>query len=141
MSLIRWGESFSLNIPEIDNQHRQLVAFANELYDAMISAQGNEVIETVLKKLVEYTDYHFSTEERYFDQFSYPESEQHKKEHKYFVQEVTAFTKAIEDGRTRRVDSNRSITVDLWNFLKEWLINHIKVSDAKYAELFKSKGL
>ncbi len=40
-----------------------------------------------------------------------------------------------------RDGSEVTITVDLWNLVKEWLLNHIQVSDKKYATLFKERGL
>ncbi len=62
---IEWNDSYLLGVPEIDQQHKQLIAIANELYDV---ATGDEsVYETkmpvILKKLTDYTVYHFSMEE------------------------------------------------------------------------------
>lgn len=62
---IEWNDSYLLGVPEIDQQHKHLIAIANELYDV---ATGDEsVYETkmpvILKKLTDYTVYHFSMEE------------------------------------------------------------------------------
>ncbi len=34
MSLIRWNDSYSVNIAKIDQEHKQLVGMVNELTDA-----------------------------------------------------------------------------------------------------------
>jgi len=139
MPLITWDDSIALNISEIDNQHKQLVNIINEMFDALKDARGNEVIDDILKRLVDYTNYHFMTEERYFDQFRYSESEHHKEEHRYLVEQVNEFKKAYDRGEIKRDGSDSILSVDLWSLLKNWLINHIQVSDKKYAPLFKEK--
>ncbi len=141
MSLITWDENIAVDISEIDNQHKQLVEIINSLFDAMKEARGLEIIDDILIKLADYTSYHFTTEEKYFDQFGYTESERHKEEHKYLLEQVKDFITAYNEGRTKRNGSENSITVDLWNFVKEWQLNHIQVSDRKYVELFKKRGL
>jgi hemerythrin len=141
MPLIVWDDSISLNITEIDSQHKQLVKIINELFDAMKDARGFDVLEDILKRLVDYTEYHFSTEENYFDQFRYIESESHKEEHRFLIKQVNEFKKAFDEGKIKRDGSDQVLTVDLWNLLKNWLINHIQISDQQFASLFKAKGV
>jgi hemerythrin len=141
MPLIAWDDSISLNISEIDNQHKQLVKIINELFDAMKNARGFDVLEDILARLVDYTEYHFSTEEKYFDQLRYIESEPHKEEHRFLIKQVNEFKKAFDEGQIKRDGSDRVLTVDLWNLLKNWLINHIQISDQKFAPLFKENGV
>ncbi len=141
MSFIEWDENISLDISEIDNQHKQLVEIINSLFDAMKKARGLDVIDDTLKKLIDYTSYHFTIEEKYFDQFEYSESERHKGEHHYLLEQVVDFMVAYKQGMAKRDGSESSITVDLWDFVKEWLFNHIQVSDKKYVTLFKERGL
>ena len=88
MAFIDWDDSFSVKVKEIDAQHKRLVDMLNELYDAMRQGKGKEVLGKIIGGLIEYTDVHFKTEEKYFDKFGYPETEAHKKEHSDFVQKV-----------------------------------------------------
>ncbi|MFN3309093.1 MAG: bacteriohemerythrin, partial [Anaerolineales bacterium] len=64
MSLITWSDEFSVNIKEIDNQHRQLIEMVNQLQRAMKEGKGAAALNDILQRLIDYTDYHFSTEER-----------------------------------------------------------------------------
>jgi len=134
MAFINWDDSFSVNVKEIDAQHKKLVNMLNELYDAMRQGKGKEILGKTISGLIEYTDVHFKTEEKYFDKFGYPETEQHKKEHSDFVQKVLDFKKDFESGKL-------TLTVKVMNFLKEWLQNHIKGSDKKYSAFFNEHGL
>ena len=84
--------------------------------------------------LISYTATHFKTEEKYFDQFGYPETDSHKKEHAAFVKKVTDFKDGFEKGKL-------GLSVEILNFLSDWLKNHIKKTDMKYSQFFNEKGL
>jgi hemerythrin len=73
MELIKWKDVFSVKVSEVDNQHKKLIGLINQLYDAMRVGKGREVLGSVLTELVNYTIYHFSTEERLFREYGYPE--------------------------------------------------------------------
>ncbi|MEE8398384.1 MAG: bacteriohemerythrin [Desulfobacterales bacterium] len=141
MPLITWDNSIALDIAEIDDQHKQLIDIINEMFSAMKNARGNNVVNDVLNRLVEYTEYHFVTEEGYFEQFRYTGAESHKKEHRYLVDRIDEFKRAFDEGKVKRDGSDSPLSVDLWKLLKEWLVNHIRVSDRKYASLFKERGV
>jgi hemerythrin-like metal-binding protein len=141
MPLIKWDESIAMGIDEIDVQHKQLVTAVNELFDAMKIGKAKDAIDDVLKKIVHYTKEHFATEEKYFDQFGYLETEQHKKEHNDFIKEVNDFVKSLNEGKPTRSGSEVAITVDLWKFLKSWLEKHVTDTDRKYIATFKENGL
>jgi hemerythrin-like metal-binding protein len=81
MGFIKWNDNFSVKVSEVDNQHKELIGLINQLYDAMRVGKGREVPGSVLTELVNYTVYHFSTEERLFQEHGYPEYERHKQIH------------------------------------------------------------
>ncbi len=141
MGLITWNDDLALNISEIDDQHKQLVNIINELFDAMMGGRAFDIIDGILNRLVEYTDYHFATEEKYFDQFQFIESEKHKEEHRYYVEQVNELKKAFDEGKMIREGSDNVLSIDLWKLLESWLIDHLKNSDKNYAPLFKKNGV
>ena len=134
MALIEWNDSLSVNVAEIDEQHKKLIGLINDLHAAMSAGKSNDMMGGILNELVEYTKYHFSSEEKYMDQFHYPGTLVHKKEHEGFVNKALEFKGNFESG-------NASISVDLLNFLKDWLINHIQGTDKRYSNFFNEKGL
>ena len=134
MILIKWEEDYSVNITEIDNQHKKLLELINTLRDAMREGKVKEVMSKILSDLVDYTLYHFATEEKYFDQYDYPESDIHKKQHGNLVEQVATFQKKHEAGAL-------FITIDVMNFLRDWLNDHIIGSDKKYGPYLNSKGV
>jgi hemerythrin len=134
MALIDWSNDLSVSVGVIDKQHQQLVASINELNDAMKSGKGKDVLSSILTKLIKYTQEHFATEEKYFAQFNYPETISHKEEHKILVEKVMEFKKQFESGQV-------GLSVQIMEFLCDWLKNHIQGTDKKYTACFNANGL
>lgn len=134
MTLIFWSDSFSVNVAEIDQQHKKLVTMINELGDAMKQRKGKDVVGKIVNDMISYTSIHFKTEEKYFDRFGYPETDHHKKEHGAFVQRVSDFKEGFENGKI-------TLSIEVMDFLCDWLQDHIKGSDKKYSQFFNEKGL
>jgi hemerythrin len=134
MALIEWSSSLSVGVSEIDEQHKKLIGIINRLNDAMKTGKGKDALTTLLKETAEYTVYHFGTEETYFDRFGYPGKERHKLEHKGLLEKVVQLSKDFDSGKV-------TITLDVMNFLKDWLSKHIMGSDKQYGPLFNQKGL
>lgn len=134
MAIVEWKDEMSVKVDEIDKQHQVLIKMINDLHDAMKAGKQKEELSNIINEMVEYTDYHFSTEEKYFQKFEYPNIVQHKKEHRNFVKEVVDFKK--------KFDANQLfLSMKIMNFLKNWLITHIMDSDQKYVDLFVKNGL
>jgi len=134
MALINWDESLSVNIIEIDSQHKQLVAMLNNLHEAMLEGKSREVLGKIIISLFGYAREHFATEEKYFERYQYPEAEPHKKEHALFVQKVNKFKEDFEQGRI-------GLSIEVMDFLSQWLKQHIKQVDKRFGPFLKSKGL
>ena len=124
---IAWDDSFSVGFESIDNQHKELVVMANELFLGCkrgVVAADVAFLRTI-RKAVDYAKYHFSAEEKYMSQADYPELGEHIKEHEKFVAQLISAVKEFEAGHTAPITMAR--------FLKKWLLNHIAVSDKQYA--------
>lgn len=134
MALIQWNDSFSVGVGEIDRQHQRLVGMINDLNDAMRQGKGKDVLGKIINGLVGYAGTHFRTEEKYFEQFGYPDAGSHKKEHFDFTKKVAEFKDGFDTGKI-------GLSIEVMNFLSNWLQNHIKVVDNKYGPFFNGKGL
>ena len=134
MALVTWQSHYSVNIKEIDKQHQQLVNIMNDLHDGMKQGKGKEVLSNVLDELINYTAFHFKSEEALFDKYSYPETSVHKRQHADLVQQVLEFKENFNSGK-------KILTMEVMDFLKEWLTNHIARSDKNYTAFLNSKGV
>lgn len=134
MALISWTDRLLTNVKACDDQHKRLVSLVNDLHDAMTAGKGKDVLGKILGELVSYTDYHFKTEEQLFDRYSYPDAPKHKKEH----QELTRKAKEL---KTRFEKGEVTISIEVMNFLSNWLKDHIMGSDKKYGPFLNDKGV
>lgn len=126
MAFLQWDEKYSVGVSELDEQHKQLIKILVELYEAMQAQKANEILGQIISKLVNYTKVHFSTEEKYMQQNNYPGFLEQKREHENFTAKVLAFKSDFDSGKT-------AMTVSITAFLKDWLTNHILLSDKKYS--------
>ena len=91
MSRIKWDDSMSVNISEIDQQHKQLITIINDLHEAMSEGRGKKILRVILRQLTDYTEIHFETEEIYFDKYKFPDAKNHNAEHAEFIQKISEF--------------------------------------------------
>jgi hemerythrin-like metal-binding protein len=134
MAIIQWDDSLSVGIEAIDAQHMKLVNMINELHTAMKQGKGTGVLSGLVSGLKDYAAVHFTTEEQLMDRHGYPEARGHKKEHARFIAQVGEFDENCQAGTC-------VLTMEVMNFLRDWLVDHIKGTDRKYAPFFKEKGV
>jgi|GEM_PF-1325277 len=130
--LMPWGPKLALGIEQIDTQHKKLVSLINQLHKAMMSKQGVQTSGKILANLAEYTVYHFDFEKDLFEQYRYPETKAHLKIHDELVAKVVEFKEQHDEGKA-------GLTMDLMDFLTNWLKDHIMKVDKKYVPFFKEK--
>ena len=134
MDFVVWQDKYSVKIDSIDKQHKKLVAIINELYASMKAGKSNDKLGEILEKLVDYTKYHFSYEEDLLEKAGYKELPEHKEQHKAFVEKISKTCKDYAAGKL-------FMSIDVCNFLQDWLIHHIQGTDQKYSQLLVEKDI
>lgn len=132
MAHLAWTSELEIGIEVIDNQHRRIVDYINDLHDASIT-KNREQIGHVIEQLIEYTLSHFAFEEELQEQAGYPFVKAHQKVHQLFARRVGEFQQRFELGE--------DVSEPLLTLLRTWLINHIRRDDADYSELVKTNVL
>ena len=130
--LMPWTIRLETSFPIIDNQHKELVRMINQLHKAMRQQKGSNELSNILDGLAKYTVMHFATEEKIFEKHKYPDFNNHKKIHKELVSKVLAFQADFNSGKA-------TVTMDLMDFLKDWLKTHIMKTDMSYVPFLKGK--
>ncbi len=128
MPIITWDNKFSVKNELIDNQHQKLVQLINDLFDSMRSGKSKDILNQILVHLIEYTEYHFTAEEDMMQKASYKEFESHIKIHENFVKKISEFKADYDEG-------NVYISLEIINFLKDWILDHILKEDKKYIDV------
>ncbi len=134
MSLIAWDNSLTVGINEIDEQHHKLVQLINGLHNHMLAGDASTIMNKVLDRIIEYTGFHFATEEQLMLENDYPDSIAHKQQHKELVDTAIALQEKLKSGNTH-------LTMETLHFLQDWLQHHILGSDKKFAKYLISKDV
>jgi hemerythrin len=134
MPLLKWDQSFSVEVEELDKQHRKLFSIINKLYDSFEGKKAQTLLNGILNDLKKYGELHFLTEERYFDKFNYPESLEHKKEHNNYRKQILEFNLDTTKDKT-------DVITKLMVFLNEWWADHVMRTDKRYIMFFHKHGL
>jgi len=133
-----WSEEYSVNIQEIDEQHKEFFVIVNDLLEA--SEDASVTKEMMLMKiglLGNYAAYHLGTEEDLFSNFKYQDAPEHIKAHDMFREKVKEL---ISKAETENVDQKELIG-EAADFAGDWLLNHILIMDKKYSKFFNEHGL
>lgn len=134
MALMTWSDSYSVGVQALDKQHTALVETLNELYEAMMKGQAKSLTGPLLRKLVKYTHEHFANEERIMSATQYPGLAQHVIKHRELTKQVSEFVNRYEQGEI-------TLSVDLLNFLRDWLGTHILKEDQEYGPWMNEHGV
>ena len=133
---IIWSEQLSTSIPDIDKDHKVLIALLNnciEMHNEMDSNDKSAELDSVLEELLNYTDYHFKREERIMEVCDYPNLHKHRLVHQHLLSSVLQKKQRYESGE-ETVDS-------IMNFLCDWLTGHIVGMDKSIGTHCKGKEL
>ncbi|CAK0764771.1 hemerythrin [Gammaproteobacteria bacterium] len=134
--LVKWEDDLSVGISRVDEQHKVLISLINRLNAAMKKRMSATVTGEILKELVDYTKSHFSMEEELFKRYRYPEPEHsnHLRAHVHFV-------KNLEEVQQKFLRGDGTVGIKILNFLRRWLIEHIKGTDKKYVPFLLQHGI
>jgi hemerythrin len=135
MPLMTWNEKLAVGVKVLDDDHKKLVGMVNQLYDAIQSGHGKDSLGKILDGLVDYTKIHFAREEQMFAQTGYTDSAAHKKQHDDLTQQV------IDVQQKYKAGASGTLSLEVMNFLKNWLVTHIQGSDQKYGPHLNGKGI
>jgi len=125
IDIFPWDDNFCTGLVKIDHQHKKLVAILNRLANHAVFGQQQLQLNTVFKELVEYTVYHFKTEEDIWHQYLSDDDTviDHKLSHDNFIQQVLHLQAELTSTPS---DALLEKTIA---FLTQWLASHILESD------------
>ena len=129
---VYWSNTYSMGIKLIDDQHKGLIDFVNDLFNHSNGKEDEEraYFKDVIKIAVSYAKNHFATEEKYMLATKFAGYAEHKKAHDEFILTVLKTVKDAESGK-------RLVLEKFAYFLKNWVFSHVAGMDVLYAHYFK----
>jgi len=135
MGNVEWNEGMSVGVEAIDSDHKALLLVINEVNESLGSDDADILIKEIFEKLEKYIKQHFQREERLLEQCDYSELDDHKKQHREFVEKIPELKKRLLNS------DSVEIAQEVQLFLLNWLMMHIIIDDMSYAQTLHDHGL
>lgn len=124
MSLLQWKPAYTLGVPSVDLEHREMIEMINRVYAELDDHANPSQIESALEDIYSGIAAHFALEERHMRQAGYPEYAAHKDEHEDLLDQIRDlmddFDADPQSGRER-----------LRQGLGDWFGKHFATFDAR----------
>lgn len=91
-----WDEKYSINDEKIDAQHQKLFELAAKIENAVYKFVQRDELKEILTELFNYMKDHFSNEEDYMQEISYPYLNEHKIMHKNIIHDMSHLIQNIK---------------------------------------------
>lgn len=127
MPLIDWNDTLSVGYRPIDAEHMRLAELVNEFHGDLLAGSSMTLIEAGFQRIIRHAADHFRHEERLMEESGFPDSHNHRLAHQQLEAQIADLLTQIEAGEP-------VFTLELVEFLKNWLLNHILTMDKKLGE-------
>ncbi len=131
MALVLWTKRYSVGVDKLDSDHLIMASLLNHIDEARRFHTDEEVVNRVIKVLIDHAHKHFRREERLLEKYGYPDLDNHKKLHA-----------SIRD-KLRRLHKVHSLSLApadreaITRLLCVWLDDHLLMADMRYKTFLK----
>jgi hemerythrin-like metal-binding protein len=125
---VAWDESLSVGIDTLDEHHRYLFDLINDLYEVVSHKSGAREVARLVKATDAYAKVHFRAEEKMMQHYGYAGIQLQEQQHHDFEAKIREFYEELH--------INPLVAqFDVLAYLRDWLIHHIRIEDAKLRSL------
>ena len=132
MSLIEWKDEFSVGVPSVDVEHRDLIELINDLHCRMGEAAAFAEVVDALGEIFAQISAHFALEEKHMREYGYDAFPEHKHDHEALLDALRDIMDRVEDDGD--YDEER-----LSAELQSWFTEHFATHDARLHRLLGDK--
>lgn len=136
MAKIEWNDNLSIGVDVVDEQHQMWIQKFNDIASAIEHREGPHRIGETLNFLIDYTKFHFNSEEKYMAEHNYPGLAEH-----HTLHEELKKTLADLEYDFREEGPTHELADYINTFLVNWLVKHIQHVDYKFGEYLNEKGV
>jgi len=132
--VVDFTDDLLIGIEHIDNQHRTLIDYTNNLISIGSKAANQDEVEKSLVFIGNYVLKHFADEEAFQVKIGYPQSERHRKLHLDFIEVYKTFV----DNYKKNGHSPKFVAI-FKNTIVAWVVNHVMVEDQNIGKYYSSR--
>ena len=129
MSLIEWREEFSVGVPSVDLEHRDLINLINDLHGLLGEGATQEQVVTALGEIYAQISAHFALEEKFMRDVRYDGLDEHKEAHEELLDELRDIMDRVEDDGSFEEER-------LSRELERWFTEHFRTQDARLHSIY-----
>ncbi|WP_316898170.1 bacteriohemerythrin [Pseudodesulfovibrio indicus] len=134
MPFIQWSQKNCIGVPVVDEQHQKLFDILNRLHESVVEGLEQSAVFSILDELIDYTVYHFNTEEEYFEKYGFQGLKVHKEEHDRLTAQALDLQAKLREG-------SATISFEILDFLHDWLMDHTTGLDMEFGDFIREKGI
>lgn len=131
--IAHWKQDYITGNAQVDRQHQHIFEIVNAIHDAVVTNHNLYIMQELLECLANHTIEHFQTEESLMMAVDYPDYDRHKQTHDSLLAKVDNLLLKFRDRNTA------VITIEITQFLTEWLAHHIKGEDQKMIQFLQNQ--
>ena len=124
MSQIAWRDEFTIGLPDVDHEHREMIAMINGLLESLDPHTGVPQIVAALGEIHARIAAHFALEEREMRRLRYASVAEHKDDHERLLDDILDIIDTVESPRDCDPDT-------LGRRLSKWFAEHFRSHDAR----------
>lgn len=123
MALLQWKDRYSVGVPAVDHEHRELIDLINRLHDEWVKGGSPGSVESFFGDLYMGISAHFALEERFMRERQYDQLAAHKKDHERLLDEIRdIMDDFVDEAQTASALAGR---------LEAWFSRHFETHDAR----------
>ena len=131
--LIEWREEFRIGLPEVDEEHRSMIAALNRLHRELVVGVSAVRVAGALGAIHSEISAHFALEERDMSAMGYAEYGLHKGDHERLLDEIMDILDEV-------VASGCYDPATLSSRLSAWFAEHFRSFDARLHRWLAGRG-
>lgn len=124
MSLLAWRSEFSVGVPAVDFEHREMIELINEMHDGLGGEATPAEIADFLGEVYAKIGSHFALEERVMRERGYDDYVGHKADHARLLEEIREIMDEVE---LEGVFDDQTLA----QRLQAWFGDHFRTKDAR----------
>lgn len=125
-----WQQEYETGHSLIDEQHQSLFEIVNTLHAAVIDREDVGTLHKIIDDFAMHTVNHFQQEETLMLMMHYPDYARHKQTHDLLLSKMNSLLQKLHSQHVE-------MTVDITQFISEWLTHHIKGEDRKMIQFLQ----
>lgn len=133
MISLKWNDDMCVGIDEIDADHKKILSIIAAIIEAIDTNNNINTIETLFAELTVYTAAHFTHEEALMQSMNFSDFVEHQKGHQQFLNKIPELKAQLLD------PENTEAAEQVSQFLYDWVIEHILISDMDYVHAFRNE--